>query len=206
MAGQEKIREMFEKASALVFNSHLVYTSGRHGSAYVNKDALYPDTDVISKLCEEMADLVRPWNPEVVVGPALGGIILSQWLAHHLSRKMGKKIPGVYAEKDPATDSFVLRRGYDSLVKGKKAVVVEDVLTTGGSVKKLVDVIRQLGGEVLGVAALCNRGQVTNEQLGQVPKLAALLDLKFETYDPKTCPLCQQGIPINQQLGKGTKS
>src|SRR5690606_11938043 len=113
------------EVGAMVDDSHIVYTSGKHGRAYVNKDALYPHTDRTAELCGLMADLVRDAGGEVVCAPALGGIVLSQWLGHHLG------LPAVYAEK---TDGgLALRRGYDGIVAGKRVIVVEDVLNTGGS-------------------------------------------------------------------------
>src|SRR5262249_35909202 len=159
----ERVRAILGDARAIVTGSHIVYTSGKHGSAYVNKDAVYPDTARIDELCGHLADGATSHRPDVVCGPAMGGIILAQWTGHHLG------IPAVYAEK-AAEGGMVLRRGYDKLVAGRRVLVVEDVLNTGGSVRDAVAAVRAAGGDVVVVAALVNRGGVTAADLG-VPAL-----------------------------------
>jgi orotate phosphoribosyltransferase len=126
----ERVRAILAEAQAMITDSHVVYTSGRHGTAYVNKDAVYPNTARVAELCRHLADAAAPYRPEAVCGPAMGGIILAQWTAHHLG------VPAVYAEK--ADGGMALRRGYDKLVAGRRVLVVEDVLNTGGSVRDAV--------------------------------------------------------------------
>ena len=94
-------------------------------------------------------------------------------------------------------------RGYDELIRGKRVLVLEDILTTGNSVKKVIEVARQIPCDIVGVAALCNRGGITSAQIGNVPELFSLLELSLETWEPKDCPMCQQKIPINTSVGKG---
>ena len=146
--------DILAEVGGILTGRHVVYTSGRHGSAYVNKDAVYPHTERVAELCELLAESVRGLAAEVVCGPALGGIILSQWTAHSLGAL------AVFAEKLPA-GGLGLRRGYDRLVAGRRVVVVEDVLNTGGSVRDTVAAVRAAGGELVAVAALCNRGGLT---------------------------------------------
>jgi orotate phosphoribosyltransferase len=195
MSAASRAAEILAETGAIVTGSHVVYTSGRHGSAYVNKDAVYPHTDRVSELCRLLADAARDARPEVVCGPALGGIILSQWTGHHLA------VLAVYAEKLPA-GGLALRRGYDRLVAGRRVLVVEDVLNTGGSVRQAVAAVRAAGGEVVAVAALCNRGGVTAADL-DVPRLIALVELSLESWDAAACPLCRDGVPIDTSIGKG---
>jgi orotate phosphoribosyltransferase len=190
----ERARAILAEARAMIAGSHVVYTSGKHGSAYVNKDAVYPSTTRVAELCRFLADAAASYRPEIVCGPAMGGIILAQWTGHHLG------IPAVYAEK--ADGGMALRRGYDALVRGKRVLVVEDVLNTGGSVKDAVAAVRAAGGEVVAVAALVNRGGVTAADVG-VPALAALLDVALDAWDAADCPLCRDGVPINTDVGKG---
>ncbi|MCW5889924.1 MAG: phosphoribosyltransferase [bacterium] len=182
-------------AGAVIRGSHVVYTSGRHGSAYVNKDAVYPDTRRVSELCALLAERARPQDAEIVCGPALGGIILAQWIGHHLD------LPAVYAEKLPE-GGLGLRRGYDKLVRGRRVLVVEDILNTGGSVAQAIAAVRAAGGEVVGVVALVNRGDVTAEQLG-VPALSALVTLALDSWPAEACPLCRDGVVVNTEVGKG---
>jgi len=198
-----EIDQALGKIQAFISNSHIVYTSGRHGSQYMNKDAIYPHTELTSQLCEEIAKRFEKSGVEVVLAPALGGIILSQWVAHHLTRLLKKEILGVYAEKSPEGDSFLLKRGYDQLVKGKKVLILEDVLTTGISVKRVVELTRACGGDIVGVGALCNRGGVTAKDLHDVPRLEALIEVKFDSWEAEACPLCAKKVPINTEVGKG---
>jgi len=199
------VMQIFSDTGAIVRDSHFVYTSGRHSSVYINKDAVYLHTGSISKLCQEMA---RPYDEQaidVVVGPAMGGIILAQWVAHHLNaRRTSGEVLAVYAEKgsDGVNKQFFFGRGYDKYVPGKNVLVVEDVLTTGGSVRQVVDLVRSHGGNVVGLAALCNRGNVQPEAIGGVP-VHALISIDLATYAPEGCPFCKQGVPINTELGKG---
>ncbi|MBI4250328.1 phosphoribosyltransferase [Candidatus Uhrbacteria bacterium] len=199
---QQEIEKIFEEVGAVITNSHIVYTSGKHGTAYINKDAVYPHTEKISALCGEIADRFVSEKPEAVVAPALGGIILSQWIAHHLTEKLGYPVYGVYAEKTDS-DGFVIKRGYDELIRGKKVLLAEDVLTTGGSIKKVVEVTRAIGATILGVVALCNRGDISTADIGNVPRLDALLNISLDSWDETDCPMCAQGVPINTAVGKG---
>ncbi len=197
--------EILGEVGAIITGSHIVYTSGRHGRDYVNKDAVYPHTAIISDLCRNIAAQFVGYGPEVVVAPAIGGVILSQWVAHHLSHLLEVSIQdilAVYAEK--ADDgSFVIKRGYDKLVKGKRVLVVEDILNTGGSVKKVVEAVRFIGGDVIGLGALCNRGGVTPKDVGDVPRLITLANVSMDSWAEDECPMCAQQIPINIDVGKG---
>jgi orotate phosphoribosyltransferase len=190
-----RARAILAEARAILTGIHVVYASGKHGSAYVNKDAVYPDTARIAELCRYLADAAVPYRPEVVCGPALGGIILSQWTGHHLG------LPAVYAEK-AAEGGMALRRGYGKLVAGKRVLVVEDILNTGGSVRDAVAAVRAAGGDVVAVGALVNRGGMTAADVG-VPALVALLDVALDAWDADACPLCRDGVPIATDVGKG---
>jgi orotate phosphoribosyltransferase len=189
-----RAREILAEARAIITGSHIVYTSGKHGTAYVNKDAVYPNTARVAELCRHLADAARPHRPEVVCGPAMGGIILAQWTGHHLG------LPAVFAEK--ANGGMALRRGYDRLVGGKRVLVVEDILNTGGSIKDAIAAVRAAGGEVVAAAALVNRGGVTAADV-DTPALVTLLDVALDAWDADACPLCRDGIPINTDVGKG---
>lgn len=199
------IMQMFREVGAIVTDSHFVYNSGRHSSVYINKDALYVHTRIISALCEYMAQPYNPDEIDVVVGPVLGGIVLSQWVAHALNaqRDSGETL-AVYAEKDGMGDEqrFAFHRGYDRYLPNKNILIVEDILTTGGSVRRVVNAVRQQGGNVVGVSALCNRGNVQADAVGAVP-IHTLIDIPLQTYSEEDCPFCQQRVPINTALGKG---
>ena len=193
---RERAIQILEDTNAVLTGGHFVYTSGRHGSVYVNKDAVYPHTEMVSQLCTMFADELRPHAPEVVCGPALGGIILSQWTAHHLG------VLGVYAEKSDS--GLELRRNYDKLVAGRRVGVVEDIVTTGGSLKQAVEAVRLAGGEVVGAVAIVNRGGIDAADLG-TPVFSSLVELDADSYDPSECPLCADGVPVNTDVGKGSR-
>lgn len=202
-----EVLAILERVEALITGDHLVYTSGRHGRSYMNKDALYPHTNETSMVCREIATTFAQEQIEVVAGPTVGGVILTQWVAHHLCSLKGYPVLAVYAEESspPGASSGarrIFRRGYGELIAGKRVLVVEDVLTTGGSARSVVTAVQEQGGTVVGLGALCNRGNLTAELLA-VPILCSLVNLSWESWEAHECPLCQQGIPINTRVGKG---
>lgn len=225
----QEIMEVLESVGAVITDSHIVYTSGKHGTTYVNKDAVYPHTKETSRLCRALAEKFAHDAVDVVVAPAVGGVILSQWTAHHLSEFIGREVLGVYAERNEKsivkadngpivthevslceddelvyrTPHFVVKRGYDKLVAGRNVLVVEDVLTTGGSARKVVEATRALKGNVVGLGVLCNRGGVKPHDVADVPKLLALVNVTLDAWDEGDCPLCKQGVPVNTDVGKG---
>ncbi len=200
---EQEVSTLLRKVGAIITDSHIVYTSGKHGMAYVNKDAVYPHTEETSRLCRAIADKFAGDKVQVVIAPAIGGVILSQWTAHHLTEMSGHEVFALYAEKDEKGDSFLIKRGYDKLIGGKNVLVVEDVLTTGGSARKVVEATRALGGNVVGLGVLCNRQGITLRDVGDVPKLMALVNMDLDAWDEAECPLCRKDIPVNTSVGKG---
>lgn len=181
---------------------HFVFNSGLHADTYINKDAIYPHVGYVSQLSRAMAERFKDDNVEVVLGPANGAIILSTWTAHHLTEILGREIYGVYADKD-GEGGFIIRRGYDKLIAGKRVLVVEDLTATGGSIKKVVEAARAVGADVVGAIAICNRGGVTKKAVGDPPRFEALVDLHLEQWPAETCELCKRNIPVNTDVGHG---
>jgi orotate phosphoribosyltransferase len=143
-------------------------------------------------------------NIDAVVSPALGGIVLSQWVAYHLSEIQGKEVLGIYAEKT-ADKNMVFTRGYDQLVTGKNILVVEDVANTGGSAKKTVEAVKAIGGKVVAVEVMVNRSpELVNEQFFGVP-FYSLAEFKLSAYGEADCLMCKNGVPINTNVGHGKK-
>ncbi|RJO58967.1 phosphoribosyltransferase [Candidatus Parcubacteria bacterium] len=201
---QKEILEILSQVGGIITDSHIVYTSGKHGSAYINKDAVYPHVQLTSDLCRQIAeDLPSGMQIDVVAAPAVGGVILSTWLAYWLNIEFGHKAVSVYAEKSATGESFQFNRGYDKLIPGKRVLVVEDVLTTGGSAKKVIEAVRALDGKVVGLAVLCNRGNVTPPDVANPPMLFSLVNIQLEAWEPAICPMCRADVPINTQIGKG---
>ncbi len=198
---EEITSRILEEAHA-VLSGHFVYTSGDHGSAYINKDMIYVSPERIELLCYFLALHFSQYEDiDTVVGPATGGIIISQYVTKHLSLILGKPVAAVYAEKAPE-GGFVIKRGYDVFVAGKNILLVEDILNSGGSAEKLARCVEGIGGSIVGLGALCNRGGVTKELLG-VPVLYQLLSVSMEKYPATTCPLCANKVTVNTQVGKG---
>ena len=183
-------------------SGHFVFTSGLHSDSYVLKDALYAYPKQTSRVCREMAERFRDKRIEAVIGPAIGAAILSQWTAYHLSDMTGHDIYSVYADKD-GQGGFVIKRGYDKLIRGKQVLVVEDLTTTGGSIRKVVEATRAAGATVAGVVVLCNRGEVTKAQAGDPAIFEQLVTLHLESWPESDCELCKKGIPVNTDIGHG---
>lgn len=200
----EPILELLRRVKAIYTNDHFVYTSGKHGSVYINKDTLYPHTEETSQVGKMFAVKFKDVDIDVVAAPALGGIILSQWTAYHLSKLKGKEIVGVYTEKT-SENNQVFTRGYDKHVKGKSVLVIEDLTTTGGSVRKVVDSVKAAGGNVVAVCVMINRDSVnvTSEVVGG--PFSALGVLIAEAFDKADCPMCKVGMPVNTNVGHGKK-
>ncbi len=183
-------------------SGHFVYTSGRHGDSYVLKDALYASPKDTLRVCAEMARRFKDAHIDAVIGPAIGAAILAQWTAFHLSDMTKRDIAAVYADKD-GEGGFVIKRGYDKLIAGKNVLVVEDLTTTGGSIKRVVDAVRAAGAQVAGAVVLCNRGHVTKEQAGNPSVFEQLVSLDLESWDADMCDLCKKNIPVNTDVGHG---
>jgi orotate phosphoribosyltransferase len=200
----DKALQLLKDTNALLMDDHFVGTSGRHLNIYINKDALYPHTKQTSQMGELFAEKNKDLEIDVVAAPALGGIILSTWTAYHLSNLKNREILGVYTEKD-AEKNQVFTRGYDALVKGKNVLVIEDLTTTGGSVKKVIQSVRNAGGNVIQVCVMVNRDPelVNSETIGA--PFSSLAVLKAESWDEKDCPLCKKNLPINTTVGHGKK-
>lgn len=196
--------QILKSIGAVMTDDHFVYTSGKHGEVYINKDALYPHTQMTSEVGKLFAEKAKDMDIDTVVAPALGGIILSQWIAYHLSEMKGKEIFGVYAEKMP-DKTFAFTRGYDQYVKGKKVLVIEDLTNTGGSVKKIVDVVRAAGGNVVAVGVMVNRDpmHVNSEMMGA--PFFSLGVLEAKAYDEADLPENIASRPINTKVGHGAK-
>lgn len=209
---ESDVLDLLERVGAFR-KGHFVFTSGRHGDTYINKDAIYPYTRETSALCKAMAERFKDDDIEVVIGPAVGAAILSQWVAHHLSLLNGRDVLSVYADKDlPAprdatrqaggSGGFILRRGYDRVAAGKNVLVVEDLMTTGGSVKKVITLAKGAGATVAGVGVVCNRGGVTAKDVGAL-KLTSLVNVQLDSWEASDCILCERKIPVNEDVGHG---
>jgi orotate phosphoribosyltransferase len=198
------VLEILESVGAILRHDHFILTSGRHSDTYINKDALYPHTKQTSQVCEMLAEMCQDLEVEVVVAPALGGIILSQWTASHLSQLKGKEVLAVYAEKTP-DKNFQFTRGYDQLLKGKKILVVEDLTSTGGSAKKVAVAVAAVGGKVQAIAVMMNRDPALVNTRTMGVEFRALGELTIQTFAEDEVPGWLAERPINMRVGHGKK-
>lgn len=202
---KEEILKTF--GPTVITDSHVVYTSGLHGACYIDKDQLYPHPYLISRLCFLLAQCFKDENISVVIGPEKGGIIISQWTAFHLGGLKEKEIQAIYAEKTMYEQDFFVRSAYEQFLNtNARVLIVEDVLTTGGSVKKVVEFVRRYGAYVVGVAGLCNRGDVSVSDFGDIPRLETLIQMSLQSWSEQECAAngpCAKGILINTSVGKG---
>ena len=181
----ESILKEFEKSGAYL-SGHFELSSGRHSDRYLQCALLLQDPKLSEKLCKILADRFRGKGAASVVGPAIGGILIS----YEVARQLGAR--SLFAEREEGV--LKLRRNFE-IRKGEKVLVVEDVVTTGGSTQELISLVRSEGGEVMGVGALVDRsgGAV---QYG-VP-FESLVTLKVESFAKEECPFCQKGIPFTK--------
>jgi orotate phosphoribosyltransferase len=198
---ESQILEVLKSSGAIITNSHIVCKGGKHSNVYVDRDMVYADPIKISVLCRSLSEEFEDNEIQTVIAPVIGGVVLTQWVAYYLTIFTGKKVYAVYAEKE--NNFFSIKRGYDVFVKGKRVLVLEDVLTTGESARKVIVLARLAGGEVIGLGALFNLGDVTPERLANVPKLVSLINMCLKTWPETECPMCKNGIPINTQVGHG---
>jgi orotate phosphoribosyltransferase len=197
------IIEIFKSVGGIFTDDHFIYTSGKHGSGYLNKDALYPHVELTSQVCKIIAEKHKDLEIDVVLGPAIAGTILSTWTAYHLGQLTSKEVFGVYTEKNKEGKQIVTR-GYDEyLNKGQRILIVEDLTTTGNSAKRLVDLVKDLGGDVVAVCVMINRNpkEVNSEFFG-VP-FSSLGVFEMESYDFDKLPDEIKNRPINRKIGHG---
>ena len=175
-----------------IMKAHFLLTSGNHSQYYVEKFNVLQHPKYTEKLCQAMAEHFKDANIETVVGPVTGGIIL----AHETGKALGTR--AIFTERVDGKMTF--RRGF-TLHEGERVLIVEDVVTTGGSIREVIDVVKKFGGVPVAVAMLVDRsgGKATFDG---VPNFA-LLHMDVETYAPENCPLCAEGVPLTKRGSTG---
>jgi orotate phosphoribosyltransferase len=182
---KEKALAIF-KASGALLEGHFRLTSGLHSPNYFQCARVLQFPPYAEALCQEIADRFRGDHIDVVISPAIGGIVVGQEVARLLNSR------AIFAERE--TDVMTLRRGFE-IKPGESVLAVEDVVTTGGSVKEVIKLAQEAGGQVRGAAFLVDRS--SGRAQFDVPFFAAL-KMEVITYQPDDCPLCQQGLPVTK--------
>jgi orotate phosphoribosyltransferase len=180
---RDELLDLFRKSGALL-DGHFRLTSGLHSSGYLQCALVLQHPPLAESLGSAIAASVRELRPSLVLSPALGGIVIG----HEVARALG--VRAIFAERQDG--ALTLRRGF-IVAENDRVLVVEDVLTTGGSTKETIQVARAAGGHVVGAAAIVDRAPVPPRF--DVP-FNALLQMQLPTYEPDQCPLCAQGLPV----------
>lgn len=180
---KEKILELFKTTDALQ-HGHFRLTSGLHSPEYFQcaKVLQYPQYNEI--LCGEIARHFYDWKVDLVIAPAIGGIMVGQ----EVSRQM--RVRGIFAER--GEKYMLIRRGFE-VKQGERALVCEDVVTTGGSVKEVVELVKYSGGIVVGVSSIVDRSKAPTNFGAE---FFSLLKMDVPVYQPEVCPLCKENVPI----------
>jgi len=179
---KKQLLDLYEAKGALL-KGHFLLSSGRHSDQYLQSALILQYPDIAEKLGQALAEKFKGTEIDVVVGPAMGGIIV----AHETARALG--VRALFTER---VDGMVsLRRGF-SLREGERALICEDVVTTGKSVKEVIALLESLKVEIAGVGFLVDR---SNGETSFGYQAQALLTLDVTSYDPDDCPLCRRGIP-----------
>jgi orotate phosphoribosyltransferase len=180
----EEVVDLFRKTGALL-EGHFIYTSGRHGDRFLQAARVLQYPNHTERLCRALARTLNRDDIALVAGPATGGIILAYETARHLNAR------AVFSEK-AADGSMSIRRGF-RIDPGAPAFVVEDIITTGGSVQKTIDHLRERGADVVAVGALIDRSGGTAHFDCPFYALAAI---ELESWPPGACPLCAKNAPL----------
>jgi orotate phosphoribosyltransferase len=187
---------LFQDSGALL-EGHFLLSSGLHSPRYLQCARVLMDPGVATALGAALAHRLRPLldetAPTAVVAPALGGVLV----AHEVARALGCR--GLFTERQDGT--MTLRRGF-ALEEAEPLVVVEDVITTGGSTREVIEAVRERGAQVLAAGSLVDRSGGAAD-LG-VPR-CSLLELEVPTWSPEACPLCRDGSPPEKPGSRRTR-
>ncbi|MCX7904454.1 MAG: orotate phosphoribosyltransferase [Caloramator sp.] len=165
-----------------LLEGHFLLTSGRHSDKFIMCSKLMMFPDKAEAVLKNVVQKLKDVDFDVVIGPAMGGVLVS----YEIARQLGKA--AMFTEKEG--EGFVLRRGFE-IKKGQKVLIAEDVVTTGKSSKGTIEVVKALGGEVVGIACIVDRSTKEFEY-----PIYSAIRLDIETYEESDCPLCKKGIPL----------
>jgi len=184
---QQQVLSAFKESGALL-EGHFRLTSGLHSNQYFQCAKVLQYPELTEKLCGEIAKKFGNHSIDVVVSPAIGGIVVGQEVGRQL------RVRTIFAERNDG--SMQLRRGFE-IHPGERVLVCEDVVTTGGSILEVVEIVRALGGNLVGVGYIVDRsGNTVKFPLPSGGIQYALLHMDVVTYNAEECPLCRQGLPI----------
>ena len=180
MVNGQRVIEVLKEAGVLQ-EGHFLLTSGRHSDKYMQCARLFRNTKYSEELCAMLANEFKNDNIELVIGPALGAV----QMAYEVSRSL--RVENFFAERENGV--MTLRRGF-AVKEGQRVLVVEDVVTTGGSVREVIDLVKNAGGIVAGVGVIVDR---TGGKIDFGAPIKSLLSMDIKSYEAGECPLCKAG-------------
>ena len=182
-SNENNILEIFKKTGALL-QGHFLLTSGRHSNMYFQCAKVLQYPEYTEQVCKIIADHFKDYNIDTVISPAMGGIIVGQEVARQLNKR------SIFAEREDK--KLTLRRGF-TINQGEKILICEDVVTTGGSVYEVIDIVNEQGGEVVGVGFIVDR---SNGKVNFGYPQKSTMKMEVISYLPEECPLCKENIPL----------
>lgn len=184
MLTKERVIEILKEAGVLQ-EGHFLLTSGRHSNKYLQCAKIFRNTKYSEELCADLAAQFKDDDIQLVIGPALGAV----QMAYEVSRHLGCE--NFFTEREDGV--MTLRRGF-SIQPGQRVLVVEDVVTTGGSVREVIDIVKQAGGVVAGVGVVVDR---TGGKIDFGVPVKSVIAMEVESWEADACPLCKEGkIPL----------
>ncbi len=193
-----EVEQIFRETGAIL-EGHFLLSSGLHSPVYWEKFRLLQYPHYTEQLCRIIVEHFREKGIQLVAGPALGGVILAYEVARQLALSLpnGPVVRAIFADKGDGGRVF---RGGQPIRKGERILIVDDILTTGGSIQEVLAEVKRQGGEVVGVGVLVNRAP---EEIDLGVPLFSCHRTIVPTYLPKDCPLCIAGVPLTKPGGKG---
>ncbi|MBI3264906.1 MAG: orotate phosphoribosyltransferase [Acidobacteria bacterium] len=182
---RQELLDLFRRSGALL-EGHFRLSSGLHSSGYLQCALVLQHPDAAARIGAALGEKLRVYRPTAILSPALGGIIIG----HEIARALGAR--AIFAERQDG--ALMLRRGF-ILAEAERIVVIEDVLTTGGSTRETIQIARASGALVVAVGAIVDRSA---ERAALDLPFHSLLEITFPQYEPHACPLCEQGLAIEK--------
>lgn len=193
MLTQEEMLKIFEKTGGIL-KGHFILTSGRHSDTYMQCAKLFVDPKASELLCKSLAEKLDGEKIDLVISPAVGGILMG----YEMARQLG--VNNIFAERE--NGAMTLRRGF-ALPENANVLVVEDVVTTGGSVKEVIELVKERGCNVTAVASIVDR---SNGKVDFGVKFVNLISMDVVSYEPSECPKCKEGkTPAVKPGSRGLK-
>jgi orotate phosphoribosyltransferase len=184
----EEVLQIFYDSGAML-KGHFKLTSGRHSDVYFEKFTILRQPPYVERLCAMMAGMFRDQQVGLVVGPTTGGVLI----AYEVAKQLG--VDSIYAEAGDDGKSRIFKRGF-SIDPGTRIIIVDDILTTGRSVREVIDLCEGYEAEIIGLGLLLDRsgGKTTFDY-----PLKSLATVSADSWEPAVCPLCAEDVPITQR-------